>query len=96
LWLETDSSLVVAAFRNPSKFVPWPLRNPWKNVLVLVRSLNFIISHICREGNQVADLFASQGLSIASFTCWFDPPSFSLDCLHKNKLGVPNFRYCSS
>jgi ribonuclease HI len=96
LWLESDSSLVVAAFKNPSNLVPWPLRNRWKNVQVLVRSLNFIVSHICREGNKVADLFANQGLSLSSLSCWFNPPSFSLDCLLKNKLGLPNFRLCSS
>jgi ribonuclease HI len=95
LWLESDSSLVVAAFKNPSKYVPWPLRNRWKNVQVLVRSFNFVVSHICREGNKVADLFANQGLSLPSFSCWVDPPSFSLDCLLKNKLGFPNFRLYS-
>jgi hypothetical protein len=94
--LEYDSSLMVAAFKNPSKYVPWLLRNRWKNVQVLVRSFNFIVSHTYREGNNVADLFANQGLFLPSFTCWFDPPSFSLDCWHKNKLGMPNFRYCSS
>jgi ribonuclease HI len=67
IWLETHSTLVVAAFKNPSKSVPWPLRNHWKNVLVMIRSLNFIVSHLCREGNQVADLFANHGLTLASF-----------------------------
>jgi ribonuclease HI len=69
MWLESDSSLMVAAFKNPSKSVPWPLRNRWKNVQVLVRSFNLIVSHICREGNKVADLFANQSLSLSSFTC---------------------------
>jgi ribonuclease HI len=93
IWVETDSTLVVAAFNNPSKLVPWPLRNRWRNVLVMIKSLNFIVSHLCREGNQVADLFANHGLTLSSFTYWNDPPMFSLDCMNKNKLGLPNFRY---
>jgi ribonuclease HI len=93
IWLETDSTLVVAAFKNPSKSVPWPLRNRWKNVLVMIRSLNFIVSHLCREGNQVADLFANHGLTLATFSYWDVPPMFSLDGMYKNKLGLPNFRY---
>jgi ribonuclease HI len=93
IWIETDSTLVVAAFNNPSKPVPWPLRNRWRNVLVMIQSLNFIVSHICREGNKVADLFANHGLTLSSCTYWNDPPLFSLDDMNKNKLGLPNFRY---
>jgi ribonuclease HI len=93
IWIETDSTLVVAAFNNPSKPVPWPLRNRWRNVLVMIQSLNFIVSHICREGNKVAYLFANHGLTLSSCAYWNDPPLFSLDDMNKNKLGLRNFRY---
>jgi hypothetical protein len=75
------------------KPVPWPLRNRWRNVLVMIKGLNFIVSNICREGNMVADLFANQGLTIPSCTYWNDPPLFVSDCMNKNKLGLPNIRY---
>ena len=32
LWIETDSSLVVQAFKN-SRLIPWMLRNKWSNVI---------------------------------------------------------------
>jgi ribonuclease HI len=93
IWIETDSALVVTTFNNPSKPVPWSLRNRWRNVLVMIQSLNFIVSHICREGNKVADLFANQGLALPSCIYWNGPPLFVLDDMHKNKLGLPNVRY---
>ncbi|GAU28119.1 hypothetical protein TSUD_295560 [Trifolium subterraneum] len=96
IWLETDSTLVVTAFKNPAKPVAWQLRNRWKNVLVMARSLNFIVSHICREGNEVAGLLANHGLSLGSLTYWSDSPLFISECLKKNKLGMPSFRVCSS
>jgi ribonuclease HI len=96
LWLETDSTLVVLAFKSNPQLIPWALRNRWKNVLVKVSSLNFRVTHICREGNQVADLFANHGLSLNSLTCWSVPPLFSQDFLLKNKLGLPSFRVCLS
>jgi hypothetical protein len=43
----------------------------------------------------VADLFASHGFSLPSFTRWLDAPDFIKSCLEKNHLGVPNFRFCA-
>jgi ribonuclease HI len=96
LWLETDSSLVVAAFNNPHNLVVWNLRNRWKNTLTMVSQMNFMVTHIYREGNQVADLLANHGLNQTSLTSWQHVPLFLCDSISKNKLGVPNFRYCSS
>ncbi|PNX62397.1 ribonuclease H, partial [Trifolium pratense] len=38
LWIETDSMLVVLAFKS-SKVVPWTLRNRWDNCLYLLSSM---------------------------------------------------------
>jgi ribonuclease HI len=70
LWLETDSSMVVAAFTNPSVPVTWNLRNMWNNVLNLLTNMNCIVTHIHREGNQVADILARHGLVIPSLSHW--------------------------
>ncbi|GAU51888.1 hypothetical protein TSUD_416730 [Trifolium subterraneum] len=59
IWLETDSSLVVAAFKIPTKPVVWPLRNRWRNVLFMINNMNCFVTHIYREGNKVADLIAN-------------------------------------
>ncbi|CAJ2672049.1 unnamed protein product [Trifolium pratense] len=52
LWLESDSTIVVSTFNNPSKPVSWALRNRWKNVLFMISQMNCIVTHIFREGNQ--------------------------------------------
>jgi ribonuclease HI len=68
LWLETDSSLVVAAFSNPATLISWRIRNRWRNILSMIKQMNFMVTHIYREGNQVADLLANHGLSLTSIT----------------------------
>jgi ribonuclease HI len=96
LWLETDSSLVVAAFSNPDKLISWRLRNRWRNVLTRINQMNFMVAHIYREGNQVVDLLANHGLGLTSITYWHQPPLFLCNSINNNKLGIPSFRYCSS
>jgi ribonuclease HI len=96
LWLESDSSLVVAAFKNPNKPIAWPLRNRWNNVLLKTSQMNFIVTHVYREGNKVADLVANFGLNVPAFTSWSTAPDFILESLACNKLGIPNFRFCVS
>jgi ribonuclease HI len=95
IWIESDSTLVVSSFKNPDRAVPWVLRNRWKNVLHMVNNMNCIVTHIYREGNQVADLFANHGLSLASIVHWHLPPLFIRGCFAKNKLGIPCLRICS-
>lgn len=60
LWLETNSSLLVNAFKNPSSG-PWSLFNCWKNCISLTNSFSFRILHIYREANACANKFASFG-----------------------------------
>jgi ribonuclease HI len=96
LWLETDSSLVVAAFSNPATLISWRIRNRWRNILSMIKQMNFMVTHIYREGNQVADLLANHGLSLTSITYWHQPPLFLCNSINNNKLGIPSFRYCSS
>jgi ribonuclease HI len=95
LWLETDSELVVSAFKNPDKLVSWSLRNRWHNALFLIRQMNFVVSHIFREGNVAADSLANHGLVLNSVMFWHDPPDFIKVDLFKNKLGFANFRIVS-
>jgi ribonuclease HI len=91
LWIETDSSFVVRAFQNYSNAVTWNLRNKWRNALVKFKQLNGIVSHILREGNQVADSLANFGCTLSSPVSWFHAPDFLSESLEKNKLGFPSF-----
>jgi ribonuclease HI len=56
IWIETDSSLVVSTFNQPSNPVAWQLRNRWKNAMFMMSEMHCVITHIYREGNQIADL----------------------------------------
>jgi len=68
-WLESDSILVVNAFSNKS-IVPSHLSNRWLNCMKLLASMNFVVSHIFREGNQCADSLANFGLTIQGLFSW--------------------------
>jgi ribonuclease HI len=95
LWLETDSSLAVLAFKNPDFLVTWSLRNRWHNALIILRQMNFVVSHICREGNQVADSLANYGSTLNSVLFWHNLPLFVKDSFERNKLGFANYRVTS-
>ncbi|CAJ2657526.1 unnamed protein product [Trifolium pratense] len=69
LWIETDSMLVVLAFKS-SKVVRWTLRNRWDNCLYLLSSMSLLVTHIYREGNHCADKLANLGLSLHSKAWW--------------------------
>jgi hypothetical protein len=62
----------------------------------MVGHMNFMVTHIYREGNQAADLLANHGLSQNTILFWQQTPLFLCDSISKNKLGIPSFRYCSS
>jgi hypothetical protein len=55
-----------------------------------------MVTHVYREGNKVVDLVANFGLTAPSYTSWLTAPLFINDCLAHIKLGMPNFRLCSS
>jgi len=94
VWLESDSKLVVMAFKS-KLVVPWELRNRWENCLHLTYNMRFCVSHIYREGNTWADRLANFGLSLSSFDIfWFDViPKFVRGEYIRNRLGMSNFRF---
>jgi hypothetical protein len=92
LWLETDSLMVTLAYKS-SSMVPWMLRNRWNNCMVMIKDMNFILSHIYREGNALADKLASLGFSYDGFN-WFNViPKEILQAYNHNRLGLPLFRF---
>jgi ribonuclease HI len=93
LWLETDSMLVVLAFKS-AKVVPWSLRNRWDNCLTIISKMHFFVTHIYREGNHCADKLASLGLSLPGYTWWNTAPSLISDDFGRNRFGFPSYRFC--
>jgi hypothetical protein len=57
--------------------------------------MNDIVSHIYREGNQVAGALANHGGTLASFTCWYEVSLFINESFVKNQRGIPSFRICT-
>jgi hypothetical protein len=62
----------------------------------MASQMNFMVTHIYWEENQVADLMANHGLSLSSIVFLFDLPLFVRDCFDRNKQGFPSFRLCTS
>lgn len=62
-WLETDSSLVILAFKDYS-IVLWSLRKRLSNSLGYTRSMNLIVRHIYREDNKCGDSLINIDLSL--------------------------------
>ncbi len=94
LWLETDSQLVCLAIKSSAK-VPWDLSNRWHNFIFFVKSINFVYSHVYREGNACADGLANLGLYYSlNYLVWFDsiPDSIGGE-YNRNRLGLPNYRF---
>jgi hypothetical protein len=91
MWIETDSSLAVMAFKNDSA-IPCDPRNRWKNCKCLLYCMNFMITHVYRDGNKCADKLASIGLDLHGFTVWLCMPNFLSSLLLHDKQGMPNFR----
>ena len=92
IWLETDSMLLLLAFKN-HPMIPWALRNRWLNCIEITKGMNFILSHIYREGNNCADSLANLGLGSDGFLWWQDAPNIIRQDLVKNMLGMPNYRF---
>jgi hypothetical protein len=84
---------VVSTFNRSDRQVAWSLRNRWNNVILKARQMNVIITHIYREGNQVADSLANHGLSLTSIVFWDDVLLFVSDSFINNKQGIPSLMF---
>jgi len=61
------------------KIVPWHLSNIWQNCTILLRSMNFIVTHIFREENHCVDDLDNITLALNKFFYWNDILSSILD-----------------
>lgn len=92
LWLECDSILVVKAFTNQF-LIPWNLRNRWEKCMQFVSGINFLVTHVYREGNCCADSLANIGLSLHGLTVWLEIPASIRGNVVKDRLGMLNYRF---
>jgi len=55
--------------------------------------MQYIATHIFKEGNQVANSLANFGLSLSSLVFGTNIPFFVKELLVKNKIGLPNYKF---
>lgn len=55
--------------------------------------MNFLATHIFREGNVCADSLASLGFKVDNLTVWMDIPDCIRGPYRRNILGLPNFKF---
>ncbi|CAL0323620.1 unnamed protein product [Lupinus luteus] len=89
---ELDSSVTVDLFHGKG-IVAWKLRTDWRRCCRLIKNMNCKITHIFREGNQCADRLASFATHSKMFSAWDYTPSFILEPLNRNRLGLSSYRF---
>ena len=94
LWLESDSTFVVDILRSRSRKVPWRWRPAWDRCLSLISQMDFVVTHIYREGNQVADSLAFRSPNIVSPTWWWSAPNFCNSYIFNDFYSRPSFMFC--
>ncbi|KAI9170477.1 hypothetical protein LWI28_028601 [Acer negundo] len=64
LCLKSDSSDMVQLLSSRSEMVPWTVRQAWQRCIFLISQMDFQVSHIFREGNQVTDTLSKHALEL--------------------------------
>ncbi|KAL5729274.1 hypothetical protein ACHQM5_002248 [Ranunculus cassubicifolius] len=93
LWVKTDSQVLLAKVRSKSKDVPYQLRAKWERALRQLEGKQFSITHIYREGNQVADGLANLACTIDDFIWWYQFPREVASSISRDLVGRPNYRF---
>ncbi|XP_050222727.1 uncharacterized protein LOC126672819 [Mercurialis annua] len=87
LWLECYSIYVVNLFKRRDWQIPWKLRLKWIACLNYISNIRFVVSHIYREGNIVADTLARHGVSIQGMMWWYQAPDFCSISMYDDLAG---------
>ena len=93
IWFEMDSLTLVTSIQNDSFQPPWPLLIAWQNCQQQLTQFQYHISHVFREGNQVADALTKQGLSHSTLKWWPSHPDNINRLLAHDYGSFPNYRF---
>ncbi|PRQ21297.1 hypothetical protein RchiOBHm_Chr7g0237631 [Rosa chinensis] len=84
--------LALQYFKKPG-LAPWRLRVKWMNSLASISQFQVHISHVFREGNQVADKLAKHD-AVTSGSVWWDSiPQFLFSSLGHDFSGRTTYRF---
>ncbi|KAI9181501.1 hypothetical protein LWI28_015585 [Acer negundo] len=93
LWLESDSSYVVQLLSSRSEMVPWRVHQAWQRCIFQISQIDFQVSHIFKEGNQVADTLSKHALELLGDSWWFSAPPFCSTLVGNDYKGRESFRF---
>ena len=93
VWLESDSTYVVNLFKTRSTEVPWSCRVQWAACLRLLQNMSLVVSHIYREGNQVADALANHGARHSGLQWWPSYPDFCSSFVYDDFASKECYRF---
>ena len=93
IWLESDSTYVIALFANRSLNVHWSIAEDWSNCLQFISTVEFRFSHIYREGNGLADVLANAGRNCSQIMIWNELPHFCIGNFLQDLRGRSTFRF---
>ena len=93
IWLESVSSYVVQLLSSRSELVPWRVRQAWQRCIFQISHMDFQVSHIFREGNQVADTLSKHALELQTDSWWFSAPPFCSSLVGNDCMGRESFRF---
>lgn len=71
----------------------WRFLARWARVLNFLATITFKVSHIYKEGNQVADKFACHAVHLPDDMWWFNPLAFCTVQFAKNFARLPFYRF---
>ncbi|KAK1591397.1 hypothetical protein Q3G72_007018 [Acer saccharum] len=91
IWLESDSSYVVQLLSSRSEMVPWRVRQARQRCIFQISHMDFQVSHIFREGNQVADMLSKHALELQADSWWFSAPPFCSSLVGNDCMGRESF-----
>ena len=96
IWIETDSMYVVHLFNRGTGQISWRFHNRWLSAYKKARTKNFIVTHIFREGNNVADRLASQASNSQDHQWWMHIPEHLASIAYRDHIDLPYYRFSAS
>lgn len=94
IWIEHDSQVLVDNL-NESAAIPWSIIYIFSCIKHILQGIRYKVTHIFREGNNVADLFANWALDNVDsriFNCFQDLPRAVHGLLQMDKQEIPRLR----
>ena len=93
LWVEKDSTYIVALFKYSTISMPWELHNKWSRAIQYANKLDTHVSHIFQEGNEAADKLGSWAAISELAIWWKDVPDSISRLAYRNISPMPFYRF---